>query len=209
MAEKFAAYPVKRPVVNSEPPYEGHGRVGSQSRFDAFDIRKATWQSLLSGAKMGVTYGGHGVWSFHRRGKNFLNAHRSFEPYDWEQALHLDGSWDVSFAKWIFETYDLFDLEPSALLLTEDSEIRAAANADRSKIAIYAPYPFDLEIDLDLTGYRCERIDLARRRVTRPLVEAGGEIAHSDAPVQFRFALSGHSMIGAVSPISKSDGMNG
>ena len=28
-AEKFAAYPIKRPVLNSEPPYEGHGRVGA------------------------------------------------------------------------------------------------------------------------------------------------------------------------------------
>ena len=73
-AEKFAAYPVKRPVVNSEPCYEGHGRIGERTRFNAFDVRKATWQSLLSGAKMGITYGAHGVWMFHRRGMNFLNT---------------------------------------------------------------------------------------------------------------------------------------
>ena len=73
LAEKFLQYPVKRPIVNAEPPYEGHGRVGSPTRFSAFDVRKATWQSLLSGAKMGVTYGAHGVWSCHRRGMDFLN----------------------------------------------------------------------------------------------------------------------------------------
>ncbi len=77
LAEKFMAYPVKRPIVNSEPPYEGHGRVGSQTRFNAFDVRKATWQSLLSGAKMGVTYGAHGVWSCHRRGMN-VSQRRQF-----------------------------------------------------------------------------------------------------------------------------------
>ena len=87
LAEKFTAYPVKRPVVNSEPPYEGHGRVGERSRFNAFDVRKATWQSLLSGAKMGVTYGAHGIWMFHQRGMKFLNAARSFEPYPWDVAL--------------------------------------------------------------------------------------------------------------------------
>ena len=114
-AEKFCAYPVKRQIVNSEPPYEGHGRIGKRTRFDAFDVRKATWQSLLSGAKMGVTYGAHGVWSFHQQGMNFLNAHRSFEPFDWDEALYMDGAWDVAFAKHLFETYNLFAANPVAL----------------------------------------------------------------------------------------------
>jgi len=173
LAEKFAAYPVKRPVVNSEPPYEGHGRVGERTRFNAFDIRKATWQSLLSGAKMGVTYGAHGVWSFHSRGKTFLNAHRSFEPFDWDVALTLDGAWDVSFAKWICETYNFCELDPAAIVRNEDAEIRAAANADRTKVAVYAPHPFDIDLDLDLSGFRCVQIDLASRRITVPAVEPG------------------------------------
>ncbi len=174
-AEKFAAYPVARPVLNSEPAYEGHGRIGERSRFDAFDIRKATWQSLLAGAKMGIGYGAHGVWSFHRQGTKFLNAQRSFEPFDWDEALQLDGGWDVAYAKWIWETYDLFDVEPAAIIGGEDPEIRAAANSDRSKVAIYAPYAFDIVVDLDLTGYRCRQIDLASRRVMVPKIEPGAQ----------------------------------
>jgi hypothetical protein len=173
LAEKFTSYPVKRPVVNSEPCYEGHGRVGEHMRFNAFDVRKATWQSLLSGAKMGVTYGAQGIWSFHRRGMNFLNVARSFEPYDWEVALRLDGAWDVSFAKWIFETYGFFDLEPASILRNEDREIRAAASKDHKKVAVYSPYSFDLDLDLDLTGYRCLQIDLAARRILTPVVDTG------------------------------------
>ena len=172
-AERFAAYPIKRPVINSEPCYEGHGRVGERTRFSAFDVREATWQSLLSGAKAGVTYGGHGVWSFHRRGMNFLNADRSFEPFDWEQALLLDGAWDVSFAKWIFETYDLVDLDPSEMLRNDDPEIRAATDATQSKIAVYSPYSFDLELNVDLSGYDCVQIDLSNRRILTPDVVAG------------------------------------
>ena len=95
LAEKFTAYAVKRPVVNAEPPYEGHGRVGEKTRFNAFDVRKAVWQSLLSGAKMGVTYGAHGVWMFHQPGMRFLNIRRAFEPYAWDVALTMDGAWDV------------------------------------------------------------------------------------------------------------------
>lgn len=173
LAEKFASYPVKHPVVNSEPCYEGHGRVGEQTRFNAFDIRKATWQSLLAGAKMGVTYGAHGIWMFHRRGMDFLNKHRSFEPYNWDEALRLDGGWDVSFAKWVFETYNFFELEPTDKLVNEDPEIKAAANADLSKVAIYCPYSFDVELDIDLSGYRVIGIDMEARRITEPDVEAG------------------------------------
>ena len=172
-AEKFAAYPIKRPVLNSEPPYEGHGRVGSRTRFTAFDVRKATWQSLLAGAKMGITYGAHGIWSGHRRGMNFLNAARSFEPFAWDEALLLDGAWDVGFAKYIFETYGLFGAEPVPLVRSEDPEIRAAATPGHDTLAIYSPYAFDTELDIDLTGYRCVLFDLASRRVMQPAVQAG------------------------------------
>ena len=173
LAEKFTAYPIKRPVVNSEPPYEGHGRVGEKSRFNAFDVRKATWQSLLSGAKMGVTYGAHGIWMFHRRGMNFLNAANSFEPFDWDQALLLDGAWDVGYAKWLFETYNFFELEPANIVLNNDKEIRAATTKDGSKVALYSPYSFDVELAIDLSGYRCVQIDLGTRRVLTPEVVGG------------------------------------
>jgi hypothetical protein len=173
LAEKFASYPVKRPVVNSEPPYEGHGRVGEQSRFNAFDVRKAIWQSLLSGAKMGVTYGAHGIWMFHQRGMTFLNARRSFEPYPWDVALTLEGAWDAGFARWLFETYNFFALVPANLVLNQDPEIRAAASPDLDTVAIYSPYAFDVALDLDLAGYTVVLIDLAARRIAVPDVEPG------------------------------------
>ncbi len=175
LAEKFTSYPVKHPVVNAEPPYEGHGRVGEQTRFNAFDIRKATWQSLLSGAKMGVTYGAHGIWMFHRRGMNFLNKHRSFEPYDWDVALELDGGWDVSFARWLFEMYNMFDLEPASIVQNSDREIRAAVNASGTKLAIYCPYSFDIDLNFDLSGFHVVGVDLSSRRVTEPNVQSGAQ----------------------------------
>jgi hypothetical protein len=173
LAEKFRGYSVKRPIVNSEPCYEGHGRIGERTRFNAFDIRKATWQSLLAGAKMGVAYGGHGIWSFHREGLTFLNAHRSFEPYHWRDALTLPGGWDVGFARWLYDHYRLVELEPSDLLRTDDPEIRLAASQDMSRLAIYAPYPFDIELNNDLGGYDVIGVDLADRRIFVPEITAG------------------------------------
>lgn len=173
LAEKFRAYPTRHPVLNSEPCYEGHGRIGEKTRFSAFDIRKATWQSLLAGAKMGITYGGHGIWSFHQEGLRFLNSHRSFEPYHWRDALALPGGWDVGFAKWLYEQYKLVELEPSDLLLNDDPEIRLTVSPDLSKFAVYAPYTFDLELNHDLSGYELIAIDLASKQVVVPDMQTG------------------------------------
>jgi len=173
LAQKYYAYPIKRPILNSEPCYEGHGRVGTKTRFSRFDVRKAIWQSLLSGAKMGMTYGAHGIWSFHRRGMRFLNANRSFEPFDWDVALRLEGAWDASYARWIFEDYDMFDIEPTRRIGTDDGEVVMSADIDLTKIAIYSPYSFDIEVDIDLSGYRCQLIDLENRRPIMPQVNYG------------------------------------
>ncbi|MEM3138429.1 MAG: DUF4038 domain-containing protein, partial [Thermofilaceae archaeon] len=65
LAEKFYRMPVKRPVVNGEPCYEGIAG-GKYNRFTRADVRRAVWWSLLSGAKAGVAYGALGIWNWHK-----------------------------------------------------------------------------------------------------------------------------------------------
>lgn len=173
LAQKHSNSAIKRPVLNSEPCYEGHGKVPTKARFGAFDMRKATWQSLLSGAKMGMTYGAHGVWSCHFEGMGFVQPNRKFEPYDWEVGLRLDGAWDVAFAKWLWERYDLRDVEPADLVVGEDDEVRLSMNGAHSKVVLYTPCAYDLEVKVDLTGYSCTLFDLQTRRPVVPVVHAG------------------------------------
>jgi hypothetical protein len=173
LAQKHYHSPVKRPVVNAEPCYEGHGRVGTRTRFKRFDIRKATWQSLLSGATVGIAYGGHGIWSCHLPGMGFLQPDRKFEPYPWETALQLEGAWDAAYARWLFETYNLFEIEPVDLLAGKDQEVTVSATPGLTKIAIYNPYSYDLNVKLDLSGYRCHLIDLENRQPLIPPVDSG------------------------------------
>jgi len=173
LAQKHYHRKIKRPVVNSEPCYEGHGKVPTKARFEAFDMRKATWQSLLSGAKMGMAYGAHGVWSCHFEGMGFVSPGKKFAPYDWEVGLRLEGAWDVGFAKWIWEHYNLRDIEPSDLVAGEDDEVRLSVNADASKVVLYTPCPYDIEVNLDLSGYSCTLFDLSQRQPTVPVVETG------------------------------------
>ena len=156
-----------------EPCYEGHGKGRTLTRFKAFDVRKATWQSLLSGAKMGITYGGHGIWSCHSAGMGFVQPEWKFVPYDWEEALRLPGAWDVALAKWLFEHFDLFDVNPADLLVREDPEVAVASSANLAKIALYTPHAYDVTLAVDLRGYDCTVVDLASRRPMAPVVESG------------------------------------
>jgi hypothetical protein len=170
LAIKNLAYAVKRPVVNGEPCYEGHGKGRTLTRFRATDVRKATWQSLLAGAKVGITYGGHGIWSAHSAGMGFVQPQWKFVPYDWEEALRLPGAWDVGLARWLWEHYDLFDVQPAQeLLVREDDEVRVA-RSDKT-IAVYMPHAYDVALNVDLAGYRCELWDLGNRRPTVADVE--------------------------------------
>ena len=173
LGRSFSSHPVRRPVVNGEPCYEGHGRVGTRTRFRAFDVRKATWQSLLSGASMGATYGGHGVWSCHFSGMGFVDPTRKFMPYPWEEALRLPGAWDAAFARWLWETHALWDVEPTDLVEGDDPEVVAAATADRRVAVVYMPHAYDIRLKMSLSGYRCEVFDLEHRRPLTPEVEAG------------------------------------
>ena len=180
LAEKFAASRIGRPVINSEPCYEGHGRGSGRARqvrgqWTRSEVRAAAWQSLLSGAKAGVTYGGHGVWSFHTREKRFLNDHK-YVPMDWWEALRLPGAWDYGYARWLFETFGLADLAPRrALVANADPAIRAAATADIGVVAVYLPHAVGLEINADLSRHRITLLDLERRRhYTTDVTVSGG-----------------------------------
>lgn len=172
LPQRFLAKSVRRPVVNGEPCYEGHGFGNRYGRFSAWHVRKAIWHSLLSGAKAGVTYGAHGIWSWHEPGRGFGSTAFSSVPYPWYAALGFPGAWDAGYARRIFEGHGLFDLEPLGPVGGQE-EIRAAAAGDLSKIAVYFPYAAEMQLPWDLSGYRCVLIDLVERRILEPVIAAG------------------------------------
>lgn len=188
LARRFAGKEVRRPVVNGEPCYEGHGHGHRYGRFTAFDVRKAIWQSLLSGAGAGVTYGAHGMWSWHKPGLAFTSESFSMRPFNWRDALRFDGAWDASFARALVEQYGLFGLCDRSDLHSASPEIRVAASPQLDRIAAYIPYPTELVLDLAPQGYRWTSIDLAARRWTElgmtpqdggtriPMYESNGDV---------------------------------
>jgi len=167
LAEQFLSKAARKPVVNGEPCYDGHGHGHAYGRFGAFDVRRAIWGSLLAGAKAGVTYGAHGIWGWHRPGSRFPGTEFSGEPYPWYDAMRLAGAWDAGFARWIFEIFGLFGLEPLAVRGV-DPAIRFAASRTGDKVAVYLPAPAALPLPWALEGLDCVLIDLAERRYLTP-----------------------------------------
>jgi len=103
----------KRPVVNDEFFYEGHG-YGHENygRYGVFEQRKSIWQSILSGAKGGVAYGAHGLWGWNDPEKEFMNSSYAGPAFTWQTALRFPGAWEGSFATYMVEKYNLFELVP-------------------------------------------------------------------------------------------------
>ncbi|MEQ7122895.1 DUF4038 domain-containing protein [Actinopolymorpha sp. B11F2] len=174
LAELYLGKPVRRPVVNLEPCYEGHGYGQGLGRFTRDDVRRATWWSLLGGASAGIGYGAHGLWGWHRPGSRFTSGAWSGEPFTWDVALHLDGAWDVGFARSVVEDHGLYRCAPRQdLIATSPPGVRVAATPDLATVAVYVPHPFDVELGVDLGGYAVTAWDLGNRRRVTPALGTG------------------------------------
>lgn len=178
LAEKFYAMPGKKPIVNGEPCYEAHCFGGKYGRYNEFHVRRAIWQSLLSGAKAGVTYGAQGLWGWYKEGKEFANESYGGKPLSWRRALELKGAWDAAFAKWIFEACNLFDLEPMYNgILNETKEIRMSGSPSSGKVALYIPYNCDVKVNMDLSGYKFTLINLSDKYFGKPEVKVSDGVS--------------------------------
>ncbi len=171
-ARDFLHRKVKKPVINTEPCYEGHGHAYIYGRFNSKDIRKASWRSILSGAKSGISYGAHGLWQMYESDTQFNNTEFSKTPYEWMTALRLPGAYDVAFIKWIYEKYSMFELNEFFDL--EGYKDRYANQVQVGKnsymVVMYLPYNDDIIYPEILKDYKIEAISLETRQFVNPRV---------------------------------------
>ncbi len=176
LAERFYDKEPQRPVINGEPCYEGHGHGFEYARYSAVSVRKAFWQSVLSGACAGFTYGAHGVWSWHQHGAVFNNEEWSKTPFDWRTALRFPGAWDITFSKWLLERYAAWELVPhNERLNTNTEEIRMAMTPDQHTIFMYLPYNVKVQVKQNLSAYSFEGVDLNTRNILRLNITSSDE----------------------------------
>ena len=178
LAENFYGKTPVKPAINSEPCYEQMGysrRV--YGRFSQFDVRKAAWQSIVAGAATGVTYGAHGIWSWHDDSKKFdTTVGEAFEtPCDWRDALLFQGAWDYSYLKTVIENYQLFDLAPrNDLLINQTSEIRVAENDNYLVVSV--PVNIDVKLKANYPNRKIIMHDLGRQQVRLHTMKISDEV---------------------------------
>ena len=82
----------RKVYINLEPPYEDHVSGFSKKRFDAFAVRRAAWWSVLAAPAAGVSYGGHGIWSWQEvAGLPFDHPYTGVAQR-WQEAVELPGA---------------------------------------------------------------------------------------------------------------------
>ena len=154
VAKAWKIEPVK-PIINLEPPYEDHLAYQSKRPHDAHSVRRATYWSLLVTPTAGVTYGGHGIWSWEtERGRTPAAHGGTGVANPWFEAKDLPGAADVGRAAQLFQSIEWWRLRPApGLLLNQPGEhepakfIAVAATGDRDTVVAYLPEGGEIVFD--------------------------------------------------------------
>jgi hypothetical protein len=137
-----------RPIINLEPPYEGHLAYQSGKPHTDFTTRRAIYWSLLNAPIAGVTYGAHGVWSWHTAvGQPPTDHPNTGIAKTWREALGLPGSEQMKHLAEFFSSFAWWTLEPKGELLTKQPygdepalHVSATASKDGNLALFYLPF---------------------------------------------------------------------
>lgn len=145
--------------INLEPNYEAHIARPSQTLFDAFDVRRAAYWSLLVAPPAGVTYGGHGIWSWELKPTTPMTHPYTGVAKPWREAMLLPGSAHMKHLKTFFSSLEWWDLRPYQELIVDQpgrnnpqAYIAAAKSEDGSLGVIYIPEGRSVTLKLDVFG---------------------------------------------------------
>lgn len=166
MQEKYPG----KPLINSEPCYEEMGYSGNMyGRWTRRDVRRAAYVSVLSGACAGVTYGAAGIYSWHKVKKGFPSfMGEGFDmPKSWEEAMAFPGAWDYGYLKLLLEELSVTELLPGQDLLVNPTTDIRVARSGTDLILVYVPFHTRVRLDMDLSGWRIQAVDLAERFAAR------------------------------------------
>ncbi len=149
-----------RPIINLEPPYEDHVAYQSKKPHTAYNVRRAVYWSLLAAPPAGVTYGGHGLWSWQTDpGKTPPDHPSTGVAKVWNEALELPGSSDMKRMVELFTSLEWWKLRPSQSLLKEQPGqadptrfVATAATESFDAAVLYLPDGGKVAIDVQRLG---------------------------------------------------------
>jgi hypothetical protein len=185
LSRAFLDKPVRRPIINSEPCYEGLGSPREAGRFGASDVRRASWLSLLSGASAGLAYGANGIWNWHHDSAEAPASGIYRAPAPWHEALRYPGADDVALAVALFTAFGMHACSPVPVQTAEGAARHVAAAATADVLMAYLATAAEIELEAPTRRLRAWRLlDLERRVFLKPRVSVhGGRVKAGVVPL--------------------------
>ena len=188
-----------RPFINLEPPYEGHLGYQSRKPFSDSAVRRAIYWSLLNAPTAGVSYGAHGVWSWHTAAGQPPTDHPTTGIAKvWREALSLPGSGQMKHVMEFFTSIDWWKLQPDSNLVAEQptgddaaGHVSAARSAQGDLAMIYLPAGGTIRLQNGILRERLHAEWLNPRTGQRTAI-AGPSTTHFLAPDQQDWVLLLH-----------------
>jgi hypothetical protein len=145
----------RHPIINLEPPYEGHLAYNSKQPLSADLVRRTLYWSLLNTPTAGVSYGGHGVWGWDDGTKPPTDHSGTGVPQPWQKALFLPGAQQMTNLVTFFSMIEWNQLRPRPDAIvnnpgnTKPSKYIAAARSVKGDLTlVYVPEDRTIEIFL-------------------------------------------------------------
>jgi hypothetical protein len=143
----------RHPLINLEPPYEGHLGYESKQPLTADLVRRTLYWSLLNTPTAGVSYGGHGVWGWDDGTKPPTDHPTTGTPLPWRQALTLPCAEQMTNLVNFFTSIEFSQLRPlpGAVVNNPGNQsprkyIAAARSEKKDLTVIYVPEDRTIEI---------------------------------------------------------------
>lgn len=192
LAADYAKQPVK-PCMDAEPCYEDHPvrEKGSQEWFDEWDVRKACYWGLFSGA-MGHTYGAHSIWQmWDGRAKPCADPRHT-----WKDGLQLLGSTQVGHARRLVLSRPWLTRVPDqTLLASPEKEGAEHLQATRDQAGTYAMIysPRGTAFSVDLSKFKAANFRAWWWDPRTGFAQSAGEVKNTGT-VEFKPPRTGDSL---------------
>lgn len=137
----------RKPVMDGEPRYEDIPVCfKGGKRFSAIDIRRALYQSVLSGA-CGFTYGNNNVWQMYAPGRK---PECSATTY-WYNALSMEGACQLKYFIELWHRYKIYQgIKLDKIVRPFDGYCDDEAVACKTKKALLCYFPGGMEWEIDI-----------------------------------------------------------
>lgn len=154
--------PPTRPLINLEPPYEGHNGYQSRKPHTAYNVRRAAYWSLLIAPPAGITYGAHGLWSWQTEPDREPRDHPGTGiARTWKEALSFPGATQMGYLRRFFESLPWTELRPAPDFVEQISArddpgtfVACARTTDGKVTVVYFPAQAQAQIRLHVADPR-------------------------------------------------------